>query len=117
MPKRYPRMLIEDILERIGLVEEYTRGLSDGQILLNQLVCDGILRSFEIIGEASRQLPENIRKQFSHIPWDEVIGLRNRVVHEYADIDMSIVLTIARRDLPVLKNQLTNDLNKFPEKA
>jgi len=106
MSKRYPRLLVADMLDRIRLIEQYTAGLSDDTILNTQLICDGIVRSLEVIGEAARQLPEDFRTANPDIPWRQIIGLRNKAIHEYAGVDMTLILEIIQDDLPSLQSAL-----------
>ncbi len=65
------------------------------------------MRNLEIIGEAANRLPENFRTQHSDIEWRKIIGLRNRVVHDYFNIDVEIVWEIIQTDLPIFKSRLS----------
>jgi len=72
-----------------------------------------VLYHLQIIGEATRTLSSEIRQNYSQIPWSKIIGLRNRVVHEYFDIDLDIVIDVVAYDLPELKEQIQGILNDF----
>jgi uncharacterized protein with HEPN domain len=72
----------------------------------NELVIDAVIRNFEIIGEASNSVPAVIQSVNSHIPWRQMIGLRNLLIHEYFGVDVSAVWQTIHTDLPVLKQQL-----------
>jgi len=72
-----------------------------------------VLYHLQIIGEATRTLSSEIRQNYSQIPWSKIVGLRNRVVHEYFDIDLDIVIDIVTYDLPELKEQIKGILNNY----
>ncbi len=67
---------------------------------------DAVVRNLEIIGEAARQIPSEVRERYPEVPWRRVIGLRNVVVHEYFAVDVEIVWTVVRQSLPELKEAL-----------
>ena len=68
---------------------------------------DSVVRNLEIIGEAANRLPDTFRRQSSEIEWRKIIGLRNRIVHDYFNIDVEIVWEIICKDLPVFKSKLS----------
>jgi uncharacterized protein with HEPN domain len=79
---------------------------------MNYLVVDAIVRNFEIIGEASKNIPIDIQKRYPEIPWRKMYGLRNLIAYEYFGIDYEMIWEIARNNLP--KNLA--DLSKIIEK-
>ncbi|MFZ1755366.1 MAG: DUF86 domain-containing protein [Caldilineaceae bacterium] len=100
----------EDIIESIKKIEEYTTGLSYEDFEENNLVTDAVVRNIEIIGEASKNIPDDIRYLFKDIPWQKLRGIRNRIVHDYFDVDRSIIWHIVTNELSSLKNILQNHL-------
>jgi len=110
MPKRYPRLLLQDILDCIDKITVHTAQIPDEVLLKDTWMCDAMVRNIEIIGEAANRIPSAIREQYPEILWHQIIGMRNRIVHEYADIDLQIVLEIVREDLSVLKEQVQHML-------
>ena len=82
MPKRTPALLLEDIVTAIGKVQRYTEGLDRTAFLKDDKTIDAVVRNLEIIGEASRQLPEEFEDAHANIPWAKMAGLRNRIVHD-----------------------------------
>lgn len=83
--------------------------------MANRWMYDAIVRNLEVIGEAANRFPKEIQSAYPDIPWHQIVGMRNRIVHEYADIDLVLVIEIMRNDLPVLKRQLKSvlsDLNQ-----
>jgi len=70
------------------------------------MVKDAVLRNLEIIGEASKNIPEEIRYRYSDIPWSEMARLRDRIIHKYFSVDYEIIWDIINNELPVLKRKL-----------
>ena len=67
---------------------------------------DAVVRNLQIIGEAANRLPEEFRAHYSEIPWRNIIGLRNRIVHDYIGVDVEIIWQIVEKEIPHLKKQL-----------
>lgn len=97
---------MEDILESIELIESYVANMNFEEFKKDRKTIDAVIRNFEIIGEAARNIPEEIRNKFTDIDWKGIIGLRNRVVHEYFGVSLTIVWEIIKSDLPVLKDKI-----------
>jgi uncharacterized protein with HEPN domain len=74
--------------------------------LRDELVIDGVARNLEIIGEAARQLPEEFNRVHTQVPWTQIAGLRNRIVHDYFGLDLEIILQIIQHDVPELEKQV-----------
>jgi uncharacterized protein with HEPN domain len=99
---RDPKERLRDILEAIAAIERHAtrdRAAFDRDELLQSW----FLRHLQIIGEAARGLPDSIRDLAPDIPWPQIIGMRNVLVHGYFDIDQDIVWDAAIRDVPALK--------------
>lgn len=106
MSKRDPLILLEDIVLAIQKITRYTSQLDHDAFLRDELVIDGVARNLEIIGEAARQLPEEFRRVHTEIPWTQIAGLRNRIVHDYFGLDLEIIWEIIQHDLPELEKQI-----------
>jgi uncharacterized protein with HEPN domain len=106
MSKRDPLVLIEDIMLAIQKIGRYTSQMDHDGFIKDELVVDGVARNLEIIGEAARQLPEEYRRAHPELPWAQIAGLRNRIVHDYFGLDLEIIWEIIRRDLPDLEKQV-----------
>lgn len=91
---------LEDILLSISRIQEYIGEMEFAEFKRNYLVVDAVVRNFEIIGEASKNVPENIRYKYPFIPWKKMIGLRNLITHEYFGIDYEMIWTITKGNLP-----------------
>lgn len=103
---------LEDILLSMQRVQEYVKGLEFTSFKQDYKTVDAVIRNFEIIGEAAKNLPQKIKKKYSTLPWEEMYRLRNKVTHEYFGIDYEIIWDIASNQLPT--NQL--EIEKIVEK-
>src|SRR5690349_1690301 len=106
MSKRDPLVLLEDIMLAIQKIGRYTFQMDQDAFITDELVIGGVARNLEIIGEAARQLPEEYRRAHIEIPWTQIAGLRNRIVHDYFKLDLEIIWQIIRHDLPELEKQV-----------
>jgi uncharacterized protein with HEPN domain len=106
MSKREPAILLEDIRTAIAKIERYTAGLDKPAFLRDEKTADAVVRNLEIVGEAVRQLPEPWKDQHPDIPWSQMAGLRNRIVHDYMAVDLELVWNIIQDSLPDLRAQL-----------
>lgn len=103
MKKRDDAVYVQDVLDAIHQIETYLAGLSYDDFLGNRLVQDGVAHQLEIIGEASRNLSQGFRDRYLGLPWQDIIGMRNRIAHAYFAIDLRSVWDTARLDLPIVK--------------
>lgn len=97
---------IQDILLAINKVAHYLDEMTLIEFRKNELVLDAVIRNIEIIGEASKSIPTSIKNAYPNIPWKEMNGMRNVLIHEYFGVEAEIVWYTATRQLPQLKKQL-----------
>ena len=93
---------LTDILEACKLVISYTFKMSKDEFLDDLKCQDAVIRRFEIIGEAARRISDEIKSEYHELPWHEMTGMRNMMIHEYDDVDMVIVWETVQRDIPSL---------------
>ncbi|MEA2104908.1 MAG: DUF86 domain-containing protein [Candidatus Cloacimonadota bacterium] len=106
MSKREYRLFIDDIIESIELIDEYILGMDFEKFKNDRKTIDAVVRNLEIIGEASNNIPASLRDKYSDIDWSGIIGLRNRIAHEYFGISLSIIWNISTRELLIFKDQI-----------
>jgi uncharacterized protein with HEPN domain len=96
---------LSDILEAIEAIERYT-GAGKAEFDHNELIRVWCLRHLEVMGEAVARLSDDLRAHHVNIPWRDIIGMRNILIHGYFDVDWDRVWLAASRDIPQLKNEL-----------
>ncbi len=105
MPPRNWRLRIEDILEAIQKTQRYKSGLSFEEFCSDEQVVDAVVRNLEVIGEAARHIPPEIELRHPDVPWGEMRGMRNVLVHEYFGVNLAILWHTVEQDLPpVIEN-------------
>lgn len=102
-------------MESLEKIERYTAGLTFERFAQDDRTVDAVVRNLEVIGEAARQIPSEVRERYPEVPWRRVIGLRNVVVHEYFAVDVEIVWTVVRQSLPELKEALRRMMAELEE--
>ncbi len=106
MSKRTPKLYIDDIKGSINKIEKYTKEISKKVFESDEKTIDAVVRNLEIIGEAASQLSKSFKDKYKGIPWREVIGMRNKVIHEYFGIDWDVLWYTIQDDIPELKKQI-----------
>ena len=115
--KRTPKLFIEDIMESATRITKYVKGLSFDDFTRDDKTIDAVVRNLEIIGEASKNIPEWLKAKYPNLPWKEIIGMRDKIAHEYFGIDYEILWEIVTKDLPELESQIKEVMQlEFGEK-
>lgn len=102
---RDPKARLQDILDAIEAIEEYV-GQGRNASEHDQLVQTWFVRHLQIIGEAARTLPQNVRDRAPSVPWTYIIGMRHILVHHYFGIDLSVIWDVVEKELPELKKEI-----------
>ena len=105
-------LFIEDILLSMERIQEYIEGLNFIAFMDDSKTVDAVIRNFEIIGEASKNIPKRIKEKYEDVPWEEMYRLRNKVNHEYFGIDYETIWEIATNNIPHNYLQLKEILEK-----
>lgn len=108
MSQKDPTVFISHILDCIEKVEEYLKGRSKEDFLNCSQLQDAVVRRVEIIGEAAKNIPDKIQEEYPSIKWKEAQGMRNILIHEYFGVDLDLTWQVAKKDLPMLKEQMVS---------
>lgn len=101
-----PIIYIDDILDSIKISREYIGNLSKDQFFNSLQIQDAVCRRLQIIGEAANALPDDFTSRYSEVPWREIVGMRNFIIHEYFRVDLDRVWDTVQKSLPELQKQL-----------
>ena len=97
---------LEDIVESSALIAEYVQGMSSASWVKDRKTIDAVVRNLQIIGEASNHVPQDVQSRYSDVPWAQLRGMRNILIHEYFGVDTDILWRAVTEDVPNLKNQV-----------
>jgi len=97
---------IEHILDCINKIQAYTENLDKETFVQNNLVIDATIRNFEIIGEAAKMISENLKLSYFEVPWKEMAGMRDKLIHDYLGVDVNVIWETVQDDIPLLKEFL-----------
>jgi len=117
MSKRDIILILEDIIEAIERISDYTESYSREEFLNDQKTIDAVVRNIEIIGEAVSNIPEDIREKYPCTPWKQIVGVRNIVIHKYFGVDAGTLWVIINEQLPGFKSQISVIINEAMEKS
>jgi len=95
---------IEHILLCIDKIQEYTNALTDEDFNNNELIQDAVIRNIELIGEATKKISKDLKKQYHEIPWKEMSAIRDKLIHDYFGVDIDVVWRTVKKDIPYLKS-------------
>lgn len=105
--KRDISVYIEDILGAIAKIEEYMKQVDDEDAFYNNSqLQDAVIRRLEIIGEAVKNIPEGFRRRYPAIPWKQIAGMRDVLIHEYFGVNLRRALKVVKEDMPGLKDEI-----------
>lgn len=110
------RLRFQDVIDAIERIERYVAGMTYDTFSTDEKTIDAVIRNIEIIGEASRYIPPEIRDQHPQIPWSEMRATRNILTHVYFGVSLPIVWQTVTEDLPNLKIALSDILRKDPSR-
>jgi uncharacterized protein with HEPN domain len=112
VPPRNWKMRISDILQYIAKIRRFTKGYTLGDFQADEKTIDSVLRNLEIIGEATRHVPAEVRALHPELPWAEMLTMRNMVIHEYHGVNLQIIWQTVKEDLPPLVTPLKRILQE-----
>jgi uncharacterized protein with HEPN domain len=101
---------VEYILVCIRKIKSYTAGLEEEGFLKSSIVQDAVIRNFEIIGEATKKLDDDLRLKYPEIEWKKISGMRDKLIHDYIGVDLWAVWNVVEDILPQFETQILNIL-------
>ncbi len=112
MGKKEDSIYIRHIYDAILRIEEYTKGFTYDTFISHNLVQDGVIRQLMIIGEASKLISREVKNKYTQIPWKDIAGMRDKLIHAYFGIDVDLVWGVLEHELKELKNSICIMLKK-----
>jgi uncharacterized protein with HEPN domain len=111
---RNQRLYLEDILAAIESIEKFITGMDLESFQADDKTTSAVIRKFEIIGEAVRNVPEDIRTAYSEVAWKEMAGMRDRLIHFYMGVNYRLIWQTIKNDLPITKAHIQKILKENP---
>jgi uncharacterized protein with HEPN domain len=103
---------LEDIISAIDSVEAYTKGLTYQSFVDDKKTVDAVIRNFEIIGEATKQIPLSVRREYPDVPWANMAGMRDKLIHGYFGVQLDVVWKTIKERLPAVRKLMVEVLAK-----
>ena len=115
MTKRYSEDYLKDIEEAIRLAIEFTQGMDFDLFCQDTKTIFAVTRAIQIVGEAVKKIPDNIRQQHPQIPWKDVAKMRDKVTHQYFAVKLDVVWDTVQQDFPLLQTLIVDILENFSD--
>lgn len=113
MKQKEPIFFLKDIENSLSKILKYTNGISYDEFVNSEITKDAVERNFEIIGEAVKNLSEDFRKQYPDIPFKQVAGMRDKLIHDYFGIDYEILWKTIQDKIPQFKIEIKKLIKTF----
>ena len=101
------RLYLDDIRQAIRKIETYTKGITLTKLKSNELIVDGIVRNLEIIGEAAKNIPAELKAKYPQVEWRKIAGLRDVLAYEYFGVDIDVLWDIINNKIPQFKKEVS----------
>ncbi|MFH1441075.1 MAG: DUF86 domain-containing protein [Candidatus Omnitrophota bacterium] len=101
------KLYLKDILSAIKAIEKFVKGMEIEEFRRDDKTASAVIRKFEIIGEAAKKIPEDVKQSYPLIPWKEMAGMRDKLIHFYFGIDYNLVWQVIKHRIPQIKSLLS----------
>ena len=109
-------LYLEDILGAIKAIEGFVKGMEYEDFEADDKTSSAVINKLEIIGEAAKKIPGSIKSQYANVPWRDIEGMRNKLIHEYFGVVLSVVWETIKEDLPALRDAINIIAKETQEK-
>ena len=106
MSKRKDSAVLQDISAAIERILSYTTGINYDDFITDLKTQDAVIRNIEILGEAVKLLSEGTKEQYPNIPWKDIAGTRDKLIHDYFGVNVDVVWSIVKNDIPFLHKEI-----------
>ena len=106
---------IKDIVEAMNKIEEFISGMSFEEFLNDDKTKSAVIRKFEVLGEATKNVSDIIRNNYSQVPWKEMAGMRDKLIHSYFGIDYELVWITIKKKIPEVKSMIQKILEELED--
>jgi uncharacterized protein with HEPN domain len=117
MTKRQFEEYLQDILDAIAAIEQFTSNIEFAMFSQNLEKVFAVSRAIEIIGEAVKRVPDPVRNQYPDIPWRDMAGMRDKLIHDYFNAEVEIIWKAVQEDIPLLKSMISHVLKDLREQS
>lgn len=109
------RLYVKDIFEAMDAVQTFVEGMDFDALVADDKTASAVVRKLEIIGEATKNVPEEIRKKYPQVPWRQMAGMRDQIIHAYFAVDYAVVWDTLKTDIPSLQPIIAQILKDLGE--
>lgn len=115
MKNRPVKLFIQDVYDSMEKIIKYTNNITEQDFIHNDQVIDAVIKNILVIGEAAKYIPEDLRIKYNDIPFDDMAGMRDILIHNYLGTDYNLVWNVAKKVIPEVKNKVEKILIKLSE--